>query len=152
MTDYILIFSKRAKCPLLSMRNNMREYTMRFGGVVMTVNRYYEAWLATTIYSGERQLTVNFIRSCIPDIGPDELDGLIAAFKKQHQLTPVDYHYEDIPLMAVDNYYFEIQTPMFPTSVKLTTAQEQEVLDIIISPRVYNKMEKMKQWFCNYRL
>lgn len=151
MTDYILLQCKQAKIPLLSMRNNMRDYTMKFGGVRMTVNRFYEAWLATTIFSGDRQLTTQLIRSCIPDAGPDEIDGLIAAFIKDHPCTPVEYHYEDIPLMAIDNYYFEIQSPMFPTSIKLTPAQEQEVLDIIISPRISNKLGKMIEWFANYR-
>lgn len=152
MTDYILLQCKKAKCPLLSMRGKAREYTLRYGGVLMTMNYYLEAWMATVIFSNNRAAAVDTIRLNIPDAGPDEIDGLIDTFIKKHPLTPVPhYYYEDIPLMAIDNYYFEIHSSMFSMPVKLTAAQEQEVLDILISPRIYDKMGNLRQWFCNYR-
>lgn len=133
---------------LLSRKSRKKEYALRYEDTVLNMEFYGESWFATLIYSNNHPLVAQYIRSFFPEAGPDIVDGMVRKFREDHSLVSVDYKYEDIPLIADDKNCFEIRCPMFREVIKLTKAQETEVLAIIAKPMYDNqKIEQLLGWF-----
>lgn len=152
-SGYILIQWCKAKMPLLSICAQGSPYTIQFRDIQITLDSYLEAWLGTNIFT-DRATNKNFVaqqfRMKVPDIASDEIDGLIKDFVNKHPLTPVEYNFKDIPVIATDDSYCELKISIFKYPVKLTREQESALLNIIASQEIHDKELKMRIWFENY--
>lgn len=132
MRKYMYLQRQQARVDLLY-NSKTQEYIQKFGeGRELSFTPWSEKEFCTLVYTDElwEELT-NALSNCIDDLGPDEMEDFADRFREAHPLVPVENVMECIRTCVVDEGYCILQSPLFRQEVKLTIAQEQELLNVI---------------------
>lgn len=153
MNDYILIESISSKTHLQSAHCKDKVYTIKFGDRICEMSNFIESWVATDIhsYDGKRNIAL-WLRSIFGDLAPDEIELFYHVFQAEHQVERIIYSYEEIPMIANDNEYCQMDLSIFSHPIIMTKEQEKDALNVIRNePNRGTKFTILLNWFRQYR-
>lgn len=137
MNDYIVVYNTSAKIPLNSVRSGKNRSTLKFGhGREFTYNPIQESELCTLIFGNlMREDWVSWINGMFDNnLEHSEINDFATKFKTTHSyLEKFGEPLKAIPLIATDDTYCELVSPMFEETVKLTKQEEELLLRMLVT-------------------
>lgn len=137
MNSYIVVYNTNARIPLNSVRNGKGQITMKFGhGREFTYNPTQESELCTLIFGNlmRKDLVAWVNEKFNNELEPDEIENFVYVFVSTHGYRErVGESLGAIPLIATDDTYCELVSPMFEKTVKLTKREEELLLRMLVT-------------------
>lgn len=149
MKQYILIQHCKAKVFLLASPH--KPYTIKCGQTVITIDVMMESWVVMLVYMNNTALISQWLRGYNNNVGSTDIDNFISKIKRDHPLHDIAYSLQNVPCIASDEADCEMRLDIYTHPIKLTLAQERELLNIVKSNNILDKQVQLIKWFDNYR-
>lgn len=144
--DYLFLQDKNLKIPLLA-KNGIWKF--KLGDIEWTLPDCMERLYAYLIIGESDFKSVSAtLRANNKKITPIEIDEFISHFEKTHSSIEETFSIQSVPSYATDLKPLCLPN-LFSYEVLLSSAQEQELLDIV-KQNTGNRRERLKAWFHRY--
>lgn len=151
MIDYMLIQANSSKVKLRTI-GSTKPYLIRLGNDSVVIDEAYERWLVYHVYSyGIGNISYG-LRQAGYQFSPDEFDEFVEQLQADHPPIPIDgYTIQQTPLIATKDACLTLMlTDLYSYPIKMTMAQEQDLLNLMFSD-IVGREDAILRWFAKFR-